>query len=215
VSQGPRLGRPQATGDHGAESSGGPPRATSEHHSVPPRPARDFDAHLADILAAPTQVGRLELIVGRPGEGQRVLLDPASLDLALGLVGDNWRARGSNQTVDGGADPEAQVTVVNTRALRAIEPDRPRWPLAGDQLYVDFNLSIETLPPGSRLAIGSALIEVTPKPHAGCAKYSARFGSDALRWINSPVGRANRLRGLNARILIGGVVRTGDLIRRV
>ena len=123
--------------------------------------------------------------------------------------------RGSTRTPDGNRNPESQVTLISTRVLRAIEQDTDRWPLAGDQLYVDFDLSIEALPPGSRLAIGSALLEVSEQPHTGCAKFSARFGSDALRWINSPVGRDLRMRGMNARVVRGGTVRAGDAVRRV
>jgi MOSC domain-containing protein YiiM len=178
-------------------------------------PDRDLDRHLADVRAAPTDHGRLELIVRRPAVDEREILAEALLDPARGLVGDGWAARGSRATPDGSADPAAQLTVMSTRVLAAIEPDRDRWPLAGDQLYVDLDLSVERLPAGSRLAIGSAVIEVSETPHTGCAKFSARFGSDALRWINSPVGRANRMRGLNARVVVAGTIRTGDTIRRL
>ena len=117
-----------------------------------------------------------------------------------------------------GANPvylDAQLTLINTRMLAAIEPDRSRWTQAGDQLYVDFDLGVDNLPAGSRLAIGSAVIEISETPHTGCAKFGARFGSEALRWVNGPVGRANRLRGLNARIVEAGNVQVGDTIRKV
>jgi MOSC domain-containing protein YiiM len=182
---------------------------------VEQRQSRDFEQHLARIREDSTDGGRLELIVRRPAVDEREVLIEAMLDEADGLVGDGWAARGSRSTPDGSADPDAQLTVMSTRVLEAIEPDRQRWPLAGDQLYVDFDLSLETLPAGSRLAIGTAVIEVSETPHTGCAKFSARFGSDALRWINSPVGRAHRMRGLNARIVESGMVRTGDAVRRV
>jgi MOSC domain-containing protein YiiM len=118
-------------------------------------------------------------------------------------------------TADGGPDPEAQITLISTRVLGAIEPDRTRWPLAGDQLYVDIDLSVATLPPGSRLRIGNAVVEISEPPHTGCAKFSARFGSDALRWINSPRGRELRMRGANARVITGGEVRLGDRVEAV
>ena len=113
------------------------------------------------------------------------------------------------------SSPSLLSALINPRGLAAIETDRDRWPLAGDQLYVDFDLSEENLPAGTRLAIGSAVIEVSETPHTGCAKFSARFGGDALRWINSPAGREQRRRGLNAWIVEGGTVRPGDGIHKV
>ena len=87
---------------------------------------------------------------------------------------------------DGSANPDAQLTLMNARVVALVAGERERWPLAGDQLYVDLDLSADNLPPGTRLAVGSAVIEVTPEPHTGCAKFSARFGSEALRFVNSP-----------------------------
>jgi MOSC domain-containing protein YiiM len=174
---------------------------------------REFEPFLASVRAAPRAAGRLELIVRRPAVDEREVLSEAVLDTTVGLVGDGWSERGSNRTPDGRANPESQVTLISTRVLRAIEPDEARWPLAGDQLYVDFDLGQEALPAGSRIAIGSALLVVSDQPHTGCAKFSARFGSDALRWINSPIGRALRMRGMNARVVHGGTVRTGDTVR--
>src|SRR5262245_12322087 len=158
---------------------------------------------------------RLEQIVIRPAVDQRVLVDEVALDPAFGVEGDNWAARGSGATPDGSAMAECQVTLISVRVLEAIEPDRSRWPLAGDQLLVDLDLSIEALPPGTRLAIGSAVLELSDQPHTGCAKFSARFGGDALRWINSLEGRAQRRRGANARVIEAGRVRAGDTIRLV
>ncbi len=178
------------------------------------RPDRDLDRHLDAVRAAPSDEGRLELIVRRPDRDGREVLHEAVLDPDRGLVGDGWLARGNRHTPDGAADPADQVTIMSTRVLAAIEPDRSRWPAAGDQLYVDFDLGEQSLPAGTRLAIGDAIVEVSAKPHTGCAKFSARFGSDALRWINSPVGRALRMRGVNARVLQAGAVHVGDVIRR-
>ena len=174
---------------------------------------RDFEPFLAGIRGAPRAAGRLELIVRRPAVDEREVLSEAVLDTTVGLVGDGWSKRGSSRTPDGRANPESQVTLISTRVLRAIEPDEARWPLAGDQLYVDFDLGQDALPAGSRIAIGSALLVVSDQPHTGCAKFSARFGSDALRWINSPIGRELRMRGMNARVVHGGAVRTGDTVR--
>lgn len=179
------------------------------------RPMPDLEAQLSHVQSAPADGGRVELIVRRPAVDQREILTEAVLDSDVGLVGDGWLARGNGSTPDGSADPDAQLTLISVRVLEAIEPDRSRWPLAGDQVYVDLDLSVDRLPAGSRLAIGTAVIEVSPTPHTGCAKFSARFGSDALRWINSPIGRAHRMRGLNARVVTGGTIRPRDEIRRV
>ena len=163
----------------------------------------------------PDDLGRLEAIVRRPAVDVREVLEAGRLDLDVGLEGDTWVGRGSPRMADHGPDPDAQVTLMSVRVLAAIEPDRARWPLAGDQLLVDLDLSVASLPPGTLLAVGDAVLEVTPPPHTGCAKFSARFGSDALRWINSPEGREARRRGMNTRVVEGGAIRVGDAIRQL
>jgi hypothetical protein len=188
--------------------------ATTPAPAATPTPDRDFEPFLEHVRSAPADGGRVELLVLRPEVEQRVVVAEAVLDETEGVVGDSWRSRGSSRRADGSANPEAQVTIMSTRVLAAIEPDRARWPLAGDQLLVDADLSASNLPPGTRVAIGEALLEVSEAPHTGCAKFSARFGSDALRWINSPVGRELRMRGVNLRVIRGGVVRVGDELRR-
>ena len=188
--------------------------AVPAHVPVAERAAdRDFAPFLADLEASPKAVGRLEGIVVRPTRETRQVVDQAEVDLELGLVGDCWRARGSSSTPDGSARLDSQVTLISTRVLAAIEPDRARWPLAGDQLYVDLDLSEEHLPAGTQLAVGGAILEVSPAPHTGCAKFSARFGSDALKWTNTSRGRELRMRGLNAQVVRGGSIRVGDEIR--
>jgi MOSC domain-containing protein YiiM len=177
-------------------------------------PDRDLDQHLDAIRAAPRDAGRVELIVRRPDQDEREALDEGVIDLEHGLVGDGWKARGNRHTPDGSADADAQLTLMSTRVLAAIEPDAARWPLAGDQIYVDLDLSEANLPVGTRLAVGTAVVEVTAKPHTGCAKFTERFGSDATRWINNPVGRSLRLRGMNVRVLEAGTVRVGDGVRK-
>jgi hypothetical protein len=177
-------------------------------------PTRDLDQHLEHVLASPRDAAPLELIVARPALGERVILEVAVLDEKNGLVGDGWLARGSRSRPDRSANPAAQLTLMSTRVLAAIEPDRSRWPLAGDQLHLDLDLSAENLPAGTRLTVGAAVLEVTELPHTGCAQFSARFGADALRWISTPTGRANRMRGMYVRIVTGGTVRLGDIVRK-
>ncbi len=155
------------------------------------------------------------MVVRRPAVDEREVLAEGRLTTEDGLVGDHWRARGSRSTPDGSADPDRQLTVMSSRYVDLLRGgDRSAWPLAGDQLYVDLDLSVANLPPGTRLAVGEALVEVTEPPHTGCAKFSARFGSEALRLANSPEGRELRLRGLHVRVVEPGVVRPGDAVRK-
>ena len=173
-----------------------------------------FEGGLDHIRQAPRETGRLELIACRPAVEERQVLDEAELDLTAGLVGDCWRTRGSKSMPDGSANPDAQLTLMNARVAALIAGERERWPLAGDQLYVDFDLSTENVPAGTRLAIGEAVIEVTALPHTGCGKFIRRFGIDAQKLVNSPVGRELNLRGINAKVVTAGTIRVGDEIRR-
>lgn len=174
-----------------------------------------LEESLDHIQAAPANVGTVELIVRRPAVDEREVVTEARLDLNEGLVGDTWLVRGSSRTPDGGPNPEAQVTLMNARAAAAMAGDRERWPLAGDQIYVDLDISRTNLPPGSRIQLGSAVIEFSETPHTGCAKFSGRFGVDALKFVNSPIGRELRLRGANCRVVVAGTVRTGDSITKL
>jgi hypothetical protein len=175
----------------------------------------ELTAALDHIRAAPDDDGRLELIVRRPGLGEREVLLEAVLDLDCGLVGDTWNRRRSTRTADGSPHPEMQLNVMNARSAAAIAGPPGRWPLAGDQLYVDLDISVANLPPGTRLAIGDAVVEVTPQPHTGCVKFKGRFGGDALRFVNTGEGKALRLRGMNARVVQAGTIRPGDPVRKV
>lgn len=185
------------------------PHLTAMHPTL-----EQLDAGLAEIRASPRDHGTLELIACRPAPGERVVLDVATLDLAVGLVGDTWHVRPSNKTPDHSPHPERQVTLINARAIAVIAGERARWPIAGDQLYVDLDLGPDNLPPGTRLAIGEAVLEVTAPPHVGCAKFSARFGADALRWVNTPAGRELNLRGIHARVITPGQIHRADPIRK-
>jgi len=175
----------------------------------------ELQAGLDHIRESPPDGGVVELIVRRPAVGEREVLAVATLDAGAGLVGDNWRARGSTSTADGSAHPGMQLTVMNARAALLVAQHPGRRMLAGDQLYVDLDLSPANLPAGTRLAVGSAVIEVSEEPHLGCVKFAARFGKDALRFVNSRAGRGLRLRGLNARILTSGTVRRSDRVSKL
>jgi MOSC domain-containing protein YiiM len=174
-----------------------------------------LEESLDHIRGAPADGGTVELIARRPAVDEREVLTEARLDVSDGLEGDTWFVRGSRQIPDGGPNPETQLTLMSARAAAAIAGEHQHWPLAGDQLYVDLDLSQTNLPLGSRVQIGSAVIQFSEAPHTGCAKFSARFGVDALRFVNSPTGRKLRLRGANCRVVVGGTVRPGDTIRKV
>lgn len=174
-----------------------------------------LEANLEHIRQSPRDNGALAMIVRRPAVDEREVLASGELDVSEGLVGDNWRARGSLRTADGSAHPEMQLNLINARLVALIAPDESRRPLAGDQLHVDLDLSGENLPPGTRLAIGAAVIEVTAQPHTGCNKFKARFGADALKFVNSPVGKELHLRGINAKVVQGGVIQVGDAVRKL
>ena len=174
--------------------------------------ADELEAGLDEILRSPRDEGRLEMIVRRPRAGEREALAEGVLDLAEGLVGDNWKDRGSSRTPDGSPHPDMQLNVMNSRVLALVARDRGRWELAGDQLIVDMDLSEENLPAGTRLALGSAVIEVTEQPHTGCKKFVERFGLDAIKFVNAPERKGLRLRGLNARVVRPGVMRVGDAV---
>ncbi|MGH9275621.1 MAG: MOSC domain-containing protein [Acidimicrobiales bacterium] len=179
------------------------------------RTTEELEAALDDFRGAPSTLGTVDLVVARPATDERVVLAEGALDLVEGLVGDNWGARGSRMTADGAAHPEMQLNVINARVSRFVAVDPERRVLAGDQLHVDLDLSEENLPAGTRLALGTAVIEVTEQPHLGCAKFVERFGRDAMRFVNSPLGRQLRLRGLNAKVVVAGTVRPGDEIHRL
>lgn len=175
----------------------------------------ELEAGMDHIRQSPREVGVLKMIVRRPAVDERETVQEAELALEDGLVGDNWKARGSNHNPDGSARTEAQVTLMNARIIELIAQTEDRWPLAGDQLYVDFDLSEDHIPPGTRLAIGSAIVEVSALPHTGCRKFSARFGLEAMKFVNSPEGKQLHLRGINTRVIQGGSIRVGDAIRKV
>jgi MOSC domain-containing protein YiiM len=143
------------------------------------------------------------------------VVEEAQLDPTAGLIGDCWRERGSRATEDGSAHPDMQLTMMSARMAALVAGARDRWPLAGDQLYVDLDLSAANLPPGTLLEVGSARIEITDQPHTGCGKFVRRFGLDAMRFVNTQLGRDLNLRGIYARIVNAGTVRTGDPIRKV
>ena len=174
-----------------------------------------LEAKLDELRQAPKDAGTLDLIVRRPRSNEREILSEGELNLLEGLAGDSWRFRGSSRTADGSPHPEMQLNIMNSRVIALLAQEKERWSLAGDQLFIDLDLSAENLPPGTHLSLGSALIEVTAEPHTGCKKFVERFGLDAMKFVNSPIGRQLNLRGINAKVIQAGVIRVGDMAQKI
>jgi hypothetical protein len=175
----------------------------------------ELEAGMDYIRQAPSEHGTLKMIVRRPQEDERDVTGHGELSLTEGLVGDNWKSRGSSHTPDGSATLYSQITVMNARCTALLAQSEDRWALAGDQLFVDFDLSEDNIPPGTRLAVGSVILEVSAEPHSGCKKFSARFGVEAMKFVNSPEGKRLHLRGINTRVIQGGAIRVGDIISKL
>jgi Protein of unknown function (DUF3995) len=210
----------RGNGCQGAVPGGGLPPfartpAASENHAMEHLSRQQLAAGLSLIRDSPRDGGRVVLVVRRPVTGERDLPGQVTLDEVGGLAGDNWLARGSRSTPDGLADPQRQVTVMNSRVAELVAGGTDRMPLAGDQLFIDLDLSVSNLPAGSLLAVGQAVLRVSEAPHLGCAKFVERFGAEAMRFVNSRAGRQLRLRGMNTRVVVPGTVRLGDLAERV
>ena len=171
---------------------------------------------LDHLRAAPSAIGTVELVTRRPADGAREILAEGVLDVLEGMVGDNWLSRATSRAIEAGRHWEAQVTVMSHRMVSLLATTPEDQALAGDQIYVDLDISVANLPPGDRIALGAtAVLEVTRKPHNGCRQFTDRFGEEAMRFVNSPVGKELRLRGFNARVVAGGVVRPGDKVERL
>lgn len=167
------------------------------------------------IRQSPRDEGVLKMIVRRPNVDEREIVDECELDLEQGLAGDSWKDRGSSHTADGSANVNTQLTIMNARVIALLAQEEARWSLAGDQLYIDMDLSEDNIPPGTRLALGSAVIEVSAQPHTGCKKFSSRFGMDAIKFVNSPEGKQLHLRGINTRVIQPGTFRVGDALKKI
>lgn len=175
----------------------------------------ELEAGMDSIRQSPKEEGALKMIVRRPTVDEREVLREGELSLGEGLVGDTWKIRFNKHSTNGRANPSKQITIMNARTIALLAQAEERWPLAGDQLYADLDLSDDNLPSGTRLAIGSAILEVSADPHNGCDKFAARFGVEALKFVNSPEGKRLHLRGINTRVIQAGTIRIGDTIRKL
>jgi len=185
-------------------------QAEIKHLSTP-----DLEAGLEHIRNSPKDQSVLDLIVSRPEEDAREVMELADLDVAVGLVGDTWQDRPSARSGDGKAHPDMQITIMNSRVANLVAQDKSRWQLAGDQLFADIDLSKANMPTGTRISIGAAILEATDQPHTGCKKFSARFGVDALKLIRSPIGKELQLRGINMKVVQSGEIKPGDPVKKL
>lgn len=174
-----------------------------------------LEAGLDSILQSPDDHGRLEMIVIRPREDERIELDECELSAEGGVRGDRWITSSPLQLDDGRSHPDVQIAVINSRLIDLVAGERSRWSLAGDNLYIDLNLASENLPVGQQLAIGDVVLQVTNQPHNGCHKFTERYGRDAVKFVNSDEGKRLHLRGVYVRVLKPGQVHVGDAIRKL
>ena len=185
-------------------------QAEIKHLSTP-----DLVAGLEQIRNSPKNQSVLDMIVSRPEEDAREIMELADLDVVVGLVGDTWQARPSARSGDGKAHPDMQITLMNSRVADLVAQSKERWPLSGDQLFADLDLSKTNVPPGTRISVGKAVLEATDQPHTGCKKFASRFGVDALKFISSPATEVLQLRGINLKVVEGGEIKPGDIVKKL
>ena len=185
-------------------------QAEIKHLSTP-----DLVAGLEQIRNSPKSQSVLDMIVSRPEEDAREIMELADLDVVVGLVGDTWQDRPSARSGDGKAHPDMQITLMNSRVADLVAQSKERWPLSGDQLFADLDLSKTNVPPGTRISVGKAVLEATDQPHTGCKKFASRFGVDALKFISSPTTAVLQLRGINLKVVEGGEIKPGDIVKKL
>ena len=167
------------------------------------------------ILSAPADEGQVRAIVIRPAAGQRRMLDRVDVSARGGLEGDHWAEGCWLSTEDGAPHPDVQVCIMSARCIEAIAGPEANWAAAGDNLFIDMDLSPENLPPGTRVAIGTVELILTAEPHNGCQSFIDRYGRDACVFVNTGPGKANRLRGIYGRVTRDGTIRRGDVMRKI
>jgi MOSC domain-containing protein YiiM len=175
----------------------------------------ELQAGLPHVLDSPKDDGVLEAIVVRPEHGKRQDVQSCDISLEGGVHGDHWAKGCWMSTEDGKPHPDVQICIMNARCIALVAHERERWPLAGDNLLIDLDLRPDNLPPGQRLAIGSAIIEITSVSHNGCENFVERYGRAAVVFVNAPKGKALRLRGIYARVVQDGRISVGDRVVKV
>ena len=175
----------------------------------------EIETRLNWVLASPNDSGHVTTLVVRPAVNQREMPGKAMFSPQLGVACDNWSTSCWKKLPDGKSDPEVQVAIMNARMIEVLTKDNTLWPLAGDQLFVDFDLSVANLKTGDQLQVGAAVLEITAESHQGCNKFKQRFGENALAFVNSTLGDAHRLRGVYAKIISAGEVCVDDTMTKI
>ncbi len=175
----------------------------------------ELRAGLPDILASPADGGEVKAVVIRPASGQRTEVPSCEVSLAGGMHGDHWAKGCWKTTADGRPHPDVQICMMNSRCIDLVAGERSNWAQAGDNLFVDMDFSPENLPPGQRLAVGSAVLEITDTPHKGCQAFIDRYGRDACVFVNVGDGAKYNLRGIYARVVDAGTISVGDRMRKL
>ncbi|MFT5632095.1 MAG: hypothetical protein ACI9HB_003282 [Gammaproteobacteria bacterium] len=170
---------------------------------------------LSTILAAPKSGAIVEQLCLRPGFSERSFPELLELTVAGGIIGERWTKAPWLTLSDGTPDPRIQVSILSKRVMDLCWRDRENTHHPGDTMIVDMDLGVENLPNGTRLGIGSAVVEVSDKFNTACIKWQGRYGAESLRWLNLRKNRDYRLRGILCRIVQDGVVRLGDELARV
>ena len=166
-------------------------------------------------MDAPKDRGRLEAIVIRPAHNERKPVNSAELSADNGVKGDHWAKGCWKSLPDGDPHPDVQICIMSARVIRLLAGDKANWPPAGDQLFIDLDLSKANLVPGQRLSLGNTVLEITDVPHLGCQKFIERYGRDATQFVNSKVGKENRFRGVYAKVIEAGTISVGDVVQKI
>jgi hypothetical protein len=163
------------------------------------------------LSAAPRDSGRIVQLCVRPDVNKRAFPEVLELCPRRGAIGDRWEWRTWMHLPDGSPDPRVQLALMDHRILAFLQDLTGCSHHPGDTCLLDLDLHADRLPAGSRLQIGSAVLEISDVENDACGKFATHYGAEVFSWIRAPANRARRLRGAFARVVQGGLVRNGDL----
>jgi hypothetical protein len=178
------------------------------------RTRAEIEAGIGPVLQSPAEGAAVEALFSRPAPGKRLDLPALEVSVSGGIAGDHWSLGCWKTLPDGSPDPDVQVSLMNRRMLHLIAGARDNWARAGNNIIVDMDLSIDNLPIGQRLRVGTAELEIGPVANTGCDFFIERYGRDACVFVNTGIAKQKRLRGVYARVVKDGQIRIGDIIRK-